>query len=199
MVLHHRRAVVRLSMHPPPFISSERPLRTEPLRDPPVWVTCDPPHPNRVGPSHPPIDFVDENGYTVFLGVRKAKDCALGSRKVMTAWGTGDKRVVVKVKNLALLFNARLSGEQAKDPAFPLCCMSKGALGQGEGCPFFKKFCPPPPFPPVQGVVDRGDLHMTPGSVIVVNVGTGHQDPTRTSPHIPSRSLLVGGTYGDAT
>ena len=42
----------------PPFISSEPPLRTEPLPDPPHGVTGSPdPAPDRVGPSQPPLNF----------------------------------------------------------------------------------------------------------------------------------------------
>ena len=100
----------------PPFISSEPPLRTEPLPDPPHGVTGSPdPAPDRVGPSQPPLNFVDGNGYIVLRGLVEARDCEVGWNKVMKAWGSGDEKVVAK--NFELLFNAARSEEQAKDPA----------------------------------------------------------------------------------
>ena len=128
----------------PAFISSKPPLRTEPLREPPYGVTCDPPaDPNRVGPSQPPLNVVDANGYIVLPGVADAKDCEVGWGKVMRAWGSGDEKVVGE--NFELLFNAGLSEEQARDPALPRRRQSKGSLGHGLGVPLFKKFHPPPP------------------------------------------------------
>ena len=62
-----------------PFISSEPPLRTEPLPDPPHGVTGSPdPAPDRVGPSQPPLNFVDGNGYIVLRGLVEARDCEVG-------------------------------------------------------------------------------------------------------------------------
>ena len=100
----------------PPFISSGPPVRTEPLPDPPHGVMGSPdPAPDRVGPSQPPLHFVDGNGYIVLRGLVEARDCEVGWNKVMKAWGTGDEKVVAK--NFELLFNAARSEEQAKDPA----------------------------------------------------------------------------------
>ena len=60
----------------PPFISSEPPVRTEPLPDPPHGVMGSPnPAPDRVGPSQPPLNFVDGNGYIVVRGLVEARDC----------------------------------------------------------------------------------------------------------------------------
>ena len=81
----------------PPFISSEPPRRTEPLPDPPHGVTGSPdPAPDRVGPSQPPLNFVDGNGYIVLRGLVEARDCEVGWNKVMKAWGSGDEKVVAK-------------------------------------------------------------------------------------------------------
>ena len=158
---------------PPPFISSEPPLRTEPLPDPPHGVTGSPdPAPDRVGPSQPPLNFVDGNGYIVLRGLVEARDCEVGWNKVMKAWGSGDEKVVAK--NFELLFNAARSEEQAKDPALPRRWQSKSALGSGVGGPLFKKFNPHL----TESVPGVGDLHpMTPGSVIVASVGSGPQLP----------------------
>ena len=90
---------------PPPFILSEPPLRTEPLPDPPHGVTGSPDRaPDRVGPSQPPLNFVDGNGYIVLRGLVEARDCEVEWNKVMKAWGSGDEKVVAK--NFELLFNA---------------------------------------------------------------------------------------------
>ena len=79
----------------PPFISSVPPLRTEPLAEPPLGVTCDSPaDPNRVGPSQPLLNFVDGNSYIVLRGVGQVKDCVVGWNKVM--WGSGDEKVAWK-------------------------------------------------------------------------------------------------------
>ena len=121
---------------PPPFISSEPPLRTEPLPDPPHGVTGSPdPAPDRVGPSQPPLNFVDGNGYIVLRGLVEARDCEVGWNKVMKAWGSGDEKVVAK--NFELLFNAARSEEQAKDHALPRRWQSKSTLGSGVGGPLF--------------------------------------------------------------
>ena len=73
----------------PPFISSEPPLRTEPLPDPPHGVMGYPDRaPDRVGASKPPLDFVDGNGYIVLRGLVEARDCQVWWNKVMKAWGT---------------------------------------------------------------------------------------------------------------
>ena len=97
---------------PPPFISSEPCVRTEPLSDPPHGVLGSPdPAPDRVGPSQPPLNFVDGNGYIVLRGLVEARDCEVGWNKVMKAWGSGDEKVVAK--NFELLFNAARSAERA--------------------------------------------------------------------------------------
>ena len=135
-------------------------------------MTCDSPvHPNRVGPSQPLLNFVDGNGYIVLRGVVDAKDCEVGSGKVMRAWGSCNEKVAGKI--FELLFNAGLSEEQARDPALPRHWQSKGSLGQGGGG-LFKKFHPPL----MESVPEVGDLHpMMPGSVIVASVGSGLQLP----------------------
>ena len=157
----------------PPFISSEPPLRTEPLPDPPHGVTGSPdPAPDRVGPSQPPLNFVDGNGYIVLRGLVEARDCEVGWNKVMKAWGSGDEKVVAK--KFELLFNAARSEEQAKDPELPRRWQSKSTLGSRVGGPLFKKFHPHL----TESVPGVGDLHpMTPGSVIVASVGSGPQLP----------------------
>ena len=50
----------------PPLTSSEPPLRTEHLPGPPHGVVGNPdPAPDKVGPSQPPLNFVDGDGYIV--------------------------------------------------------------------------------------------------------------------------------------
>ena len=99
----------------PPFSSSEPPLRTEPVPNPPHGVIGNPdPAPDRVGPSQPPLNSVDGNGYIVLRGLVEPRDCEVGWNKVMKAWGSGDEKVVAK--NFELLFNAARSEDQAKDP-----------------------------------------------------------------------------------
>ena len=132
------------SYAPPPFISNEPPLCTEPLPDPRPGVPCvSPTDPNSVGPSQPPLNFVDGNGYIV-LWVRgvEANRREVGWGKVMRAWGRGDEKVVEKI--LELLCNAGLSEEQARDRALPRRWQSKGSLQLGVGRRFFKKIQPPP-------------------------------------------------------
>ena len=130
------------------------------------------PAPDRVGPSQPPLKFVDGNGYIVLRGLVEARDCEVGWNKVMKAWGSGDEKVVAK--NFELLFNAARSEEQAKDPGLPRRWQSKSTLGSGVGGPVFKKFHPHL----TESVPGAGDLHpMTPGSVIVASVGSGPQLP----------------------
>ena len=159
---------------PPPFISSEPPLRTEPLPDPPHGVMGNPdPAPDRVGPSQPPLNFVDGNGYIVLRGLVEARDCEVGWNKVMKASGSGDEKVVAK--NFELLFNVARSEDQAKDHELPRRWQSKSNLGLGPGGPLFKKTFHPHLTESVPGV---GDLHpMTPGSVIVASAGSGPQLP----------------------
>ena len=126
----------------PPFISSEPPLRTEPFPEPPHGVMGNPnPAPDRVGPSQPPLNFVDGSVYIVFRGLVEARDCEVGWGKVLKAWGSGDEKVVAK--NFQLLFNAARSEDQARDPDPPRRWQSKSSLGQGVGGPLFKKFHPP--------------------------------------------------------
>ena len=176
----------------PPFISSEPPLRTEPLPDPPHGVTGSPdPAPDRVRPSQPPLNFVDGNGYIVLRGLVEARDCEVGWNKVMKAWGSGDEKVVAK--NFELLFNAARSEEQAKDPELPRRWQSKSTLGSGVGGPLFKKFHPHL----TESVPGVGDLHpMTPGSVIVASVGSGpqlpHTDVTTHPDVLPPSDRAVG-------
>ena len=87
---------------PPPFISSEPPLRTK--APPPHGVTGDiPANPNRFGPSHPPLKFVDGNGYIVLWGVAESRGCEVGWGKLMRAWGSDDEKVMGK--SFELLFN----------------------------------------------------------------------------------------------
>ena len=54
------------------------------------------PAPDRVGPSQPPLNFVDGNGCIVFRGLVEARDCEVGWNKVMKACGSGDEKVVSK-------------------------------------------------------------------------------------------------------
>ena len=62
------------------------------------------PAPDRGGPSQPPLNFVDGNGYIGLRGLVEPRDCEVGLNKVMKAWGSGDEKVVAK--NFGLLFNA---------------------------------------------------------------------------------------------
>ena len=158
---------------PPPFISSEPPVRTEPLPDPSHQVIGSPdPAPDRVGPSQPPLNFVDGNGYIVLRGLVEARDCEVGWNKVMKEWGSGDEQVVAK--NFELLFNDARSEEQAKDPALHRRWQSKSTLGSEVGGPRSKKFHPHL----TETVPGVGDLHpMTPASVSVPSVGSGLQLP----------------------
>ena len=158
---------------PLPFISSVPPLRTEPLPDPPHGVIDNPnPAPDRVGPSQPPLNFVDGNGYIVLRGLVEARDYEVGWNKVMKAWGSGDEKGVAK--NFELLFNAARSEDRAKNPQLPRRWQSKSNLGSGLGRPVFKKFH----LHLTQSVAQAGEPHpMTPGSVIVVSVGGGAQLP----------------------
>ena len=117
---------------PPPFISSDPPLRTEPLPDPPHGVMGNPdPAPDRVGPSQPPLNFVDGNGYIVLQGLVEARNCEVGWNKMMKAWGSGDEKIVWE--NLELLFNASRSENQARDPELPRRWQSKSTLGRALG------------------------------------------------------------------
>ena len=128
----------------PPFISRETPLRTEPLLDtpPPHGVTGHlPADPNRVGPSHPPLNFVDGNRYIVLRLLVEAKHCQVRWNTVMRARGSGDKKVMGKI--FELLFDAGLSEEQARDPELPRCWQNKSSVGQGVGGGF--SFHHPPP------------------------------------------------------
>ena len=63
-----------------------------------------PADPSTVGPSQPPLNFVDGNGYIVLRGVAESRDCEVGWGKMMRAWGSDDEKVVGK--NFELLFNA---------------------------------------------------------------------------------------------
>ena len=170
---------------PLPFISSEPPLRTEPLPDPPHGVMGNPdPAPDRVGPSQPPLDFVDPNGYILLRGLVEAQDCEVRSNKVMKAWGSGDEKVVSK--NFEMLFNASRSEDQARDTELPRRWKSKSTLGSGVGRPLFEKYHPHL----TESVPQVGDLHpVTRGSVIVASVGSGakvrHSDVT-TQPEVLS-------------
>ena len=62
------------------------------------------PAPDRVGPSQPPVNFVDGNGYIVLRGLVEAPDCKVGRNKVMKACGSGEEKFVAK--KFDLLFNA---------------------------------------------------------------------------------------------
>ena len=129
-------------MPPPPFILSEPPLRIEPIPETRLGVTCNSPNdPNRGGPSQPPLNFVDGNGYIVLRGLVDAKDCEVGWGKVMRAWGNGDEKVVGKF--FELLFSAGLSEEQTRDPALPRRRQSKGC-GAGCGGASFQELPPRP-------------------------------------------------------
>ena len=181
----------------PPFISSEPPLRTEPLPDPPHGVTGSPdPAPDRVGPSQPPLNFVDGNGYIVLRGLVEARDCEVGWNKVMKAWGSGDEKVVAK--NFELLFNAARSEEQAKDPELPRRWQSKSTLGSGVGGPLFKKFHPHL----TESVPGVEDLHpMTPGSTFRLYSGgsgaarDGHEMTLRTQTIVACDRGACWGAY----
>ena len=146
---------------PPPSFQVNPPLRTESLPDPRHGVMGNPdPAPDRVGPSQPPLNLLDGNGYIVLRGLVEARDCEVGWNKVMKAWGSGDEKVVSK--NFELLFNASRSENQARHLELP--------LGTGVGGPLFKKFHPHL----TESVPQVGDLHpVTPGSVIVATVGSG--------------------------
>ena len=98
---------------------------------------------NRVGPSQPPLNFVDGNGYIVLRGVAEARDCKVKCGKVMRVWGSGDEKVLGKI--FELLFNTRRSEEQARDPDPPPPGVGKAKAYRGGGgwAPFQE--VPPPP------------------------------------------------------
>ena len=158
----------RGASYAPPFISREPPLRTEQFTDPPHGVMSNPdPAPHRVGPSQPPLNFVDGNGYIVLRGLVEARDCEVGWNKVMKAWGSGDENVLAKV--FEPLFNAGRSEDQARDPDLPRRWQSKSSQGSGVGGPLFKKFHPPL----TESVPQVGDLHLVAlGSGIMASVGS---------------------------
>ena len=157
----------------PPLISSEPPLRTEHLPEPPHGVMGNPDlAPDRVGPSEPPLTFVDGNGYVVLRGLVEPRDCEVGWNKVMKEWGSGDEKVVAN--NFELLFNTRRSGDHARDPDLPRRGQSESSLESGVGGPLCKKFHPNL----TESVLQVADLHpVTPGSVIMASVGSGAQLP----------------------
>ena len=127
---------------PPPFISSEPPLRTEPLPAPPHGVMGNPdPNPYRVGPSQLPPNFFDGNGYIVLLGVVEARDCEVGWGKVVKAWGNGDEKVVAK--NFEMLFNAVQVQSKQGILFSPGVGEAKARWGRGWGGPF-QEVSPPP-------------------------------------------------------
>ena len=158
---------------PPPLPFERTPLRTKPLPDPPHGVMGNrDPSPDRVGPSQPPLNFVDGNGYIVLQGLVEARDCEVGWNKVMKAWGSGDEKVVAK--NFELLFNAGRSEDQARDPALPRRWQSKSSLGSGVGGPLFKESHPPL----TESAPQVGDLHpVMMRSVIVASLGSRAQLP----------------------
>ena len=128
----------------PPVISSESPLRTEPLPEPPHGVMGNPDlAPDTVGPSRPPRNFVGGNGNMVLRGLVELRDCEVGCNKLMKAWGSGDKKVVAK--HFELLFNAARSEDQARDPDLPRRWQSTRSQWSGVGGPVLKKFHPPSP------------------------------------------------------
>ena len=130
------------------------------------------PAPDRVGPSQPPLNFVDGNCYIVLRGLVEARDCEGGGNKVMKAWGSGDEKVVAK--NFELLSNAARTDDTAGDPDLPRRWQSKTLLGEGVGGPLFKEIHTPL----MESVPQVGDLYpMTPASVIVASVGIGAQLP----------------------
>ena len=98
------------------------------------------PAPDRVGPSQPPLNFADGNGYIVLRGLVEARDCEVGWNKVMKAWGSGDEKDVSK--KFELLFNASWSEDEATDPELPRRWQSKSTLRSGVWGPLFKKFQP---------------------------------------------------------
>ena len=117
---------------PPPSFRVNPPSAPKPLPDPPHGVTGSPdPAPDRVGPSQPPLNFVDGNGYIVLRGLVEARDCEVGWNKVMKAWGSSDEKVAAK--NFELLFNAARSEEQAKILRSPAGGKARAPWGRGWG------------------------------------------------------------------
>ena len=97
-------------MPPPPFILSETPIRTEPLPDPPLEMTCDyRTDTKRLGATQTLMHFRDGKSYTVLRGMVQGKDCEVGWGKVIKGWGSRDE--VVMAKYFELLFNTWLSEE----------------------------------------------------------------------------------------
>ena len=178
---------------PPPSFQVNPPSAPNPFPTPLFGVMGNPdPAPDRVGPSEPPLNFVDGNGYIELWGLVKARVCEVGWKKVMKAWGSGDEKVVAK--NFELLFNAARSEEPAKDPGLPQRWQSKSNLGSGVGGPLFKKFHPHL----TESVPGVGDLQpMTSGSVIVASVQSGPQLPhTNVATHpevLPPHNREVSG------
>ena len=105
-------------MCPPDHIKSTPPSAMNPLLTTPHGVTGDlPADPNRVSPSQPPLNLVNENGYIVFRGMVEAKDCKVFWNNVMRAWGSGDETDVRE--SFDLLLNTCQSEAQARDPGLP--------------------------------------------------------------------------------
>ena len=134
----------RGSSSAPPFISREPPFCTKTLPEPRhgVMGNADP-NPNRVGPSEPPLNFVDGNGYIVLRGSVEARDCEVGRGKVMRAWGGGDENIVAKKFNCFSTPGGAQSGQEIL--TCPGVGKAKARWGRGWGGALFKKFHPPPP------------------------------------------------------
>ena len=82
--------------HPPSFRVNP-PSAPNPFPTPLMGVMGNPdPGPDRVGPSQPPLHFVDGNGYIVLRGLVEPRDGREGWNKVMKVWGSGDEKVVAK-------------------------------------------------------------------------------------------------------
>ena len=79
-------------MRPPPSFRLNPPSALNPFPTP-SWGYG---HPDsaldRVGPSEPPLNFVDGNDYIVLRGLVEAWDYELGWNKVMKARGSSDKK-----------------------------------------------------------------------------------------------------------
>ena len=112
----------------PPFISSEPPVHTEPLPDPPHGVMGSPdPAPDRVGPSQPPLNFVEGNCSTWARAHKCTNVCKLHKKTASNRHAApSDSTAAVPV-----LQETDMRSPYEPRPLLPLTCMHAGGLTRG--------------------------------------------------------------------